>query len=104
MGFSSFPAFDPELPDVSERLMVSSQNFLEEIKEYFGDSGIKILVKEGDYSETIIETANELNVDLIVIGSHNEQWLEKMLLTSITEKILEISTIPLLIIPTKANK
>jgi nucleotide-binding universal stress UspA family protein len=101
MGFSSFPAFDPELPDVSEKLIAASKNFLEEIKEYFGDPSINILVKEGDYSEMIIETANVLNADLIVLGSHSEQWLEKILLTSTTERILEISTIPLLIIPTK---
>ena len=52
MGFSSFPVFDSELPDVSEKLIASSQNFLEEIKEYFGDPSINIFVKEGDYSET----------------------------------------------------
>ena len=104
MGFSSFPAFDPELPDVSEKLRAASQNFLEEIREYFGDLSINILIKEGDYSETIIETANLINADLIVLGFHYEQWLERMIITSTTEKILEVSTIPLLIIPIKETK
>ena len=101
MGFSSFPAFEPELPDVNEKLRVSTQNFLGEIREYFGNLNINILVKEGDYSETIIETANLINADLIVLGFHYEQWLERMVVTSTTEKILEVSTVPLLIIPTK---
>jgi nucleotide-binding universal stress UspA family protein len=100
MGFSSFPDFDSELPEVSEKLRVASQNFLEEIKEYFGDLSINVLVKEGDYSETIIETANEFNADLIVLGFHYGQWLERIVVTSTTEKTLEVSTIPLLIIPT----
>jgi nucleotide-binding universal stress UspA family protein len=100
MGFSSFPAFDAESPDVREKLIASSQNFLEEIKEYFGDLSINVLVKEGDYSDTIIETADSINADLIVLGFHYGQWLERIVVTSTTEKILEVSTIPLLIIPT----
>lgn len=100
IGFSSFPDLDPELPDASEKLIASSQNFLEEIRDYFRDSSIHILVKEGDYSETIIETANSINADLIVVGFHYEQWLKRIVVTSTTEKILEVSTVPLLIIPT----
>lgn len=103
LGFSSFPAFDLELPDANEKLRASSQNFLDEIKESFRDPSIHVLVKEGDYSDTIIETANLINADLIVLGFHYEQWLERMIITSTTEKILEVSTVPLLIIPTEKN-
>lgn len=100
MGFSSFSALNQDPHDDSEKLIAASQNFLEEIRDYFGDPNINILIKEGDYSDTIIETANLIKADLIVLGFHYEQWLERIVITSTTEKILEVSTIPLLIIPT----
>jgi nucleotide-binding universal stress UspA family protein len=58
-------------------------------------------VKEGDYSKTILKTANDIKADIIVLGSHSKKWLEKILLGSTTEKILKETNLPLLIVPTK---
>jgi nucleotide-binding universal stress UspA family protein len=59
------------------------------------------MVKEGDYSKTILKTANDIKADIIVLGSHSKKWLEKILLGSTTEKILKETSLPLLIVPTK---
>ena len=62
---------------------------------------LKTLVKEGSIAETILQVAEELNADIIVMGSHSKRWLENMLMGSITEYVLHHSSVPLLIIPTK---
>jgi len=59
------------------------------------------VIKEGEVAETILKIAKELNVDIIVMGSHSRKWLENILLGSETEEVLKKTTIPLYIIPTK---
>ena len=60
-----------------------------------------MVIKEGDVAETILKTAKDQNVDIIVMGSHSRKWLENILLGSETEEVLKKTTVPLYIIPTK---
>jgi nucleotide-binding universal stress UspA family protein len=41
-----------------------------------------------------------MDIDIIVMGSHSRSGLEKMLMGSVTEKVLHQSSVPVLIIPT----
>jgi len=81
-----------------------SQEYLNKIKHHLGDENIQTVVKEGDSADRLLSTAQELNVDLIVMGSVSRRWLEEILMGSVTEKVLHHSTIPLFIIPTKNPK
>ena len=101
MGFAGYTNLDFLGPDILEDLKKSSLNFLEKSRHHLGNDKIKILVKEGDAAETILETAIELKTDIIVMGSHSRRWLENILMGSITEHVLHHTTIPLFIIPTK---
>lgn len=75
--------------------------YLDKIKMHLGDSKIKTLVENGEFAEVILKTAKNLKVDLIVMGSHSQKWLEQILIGSTTENVLNQTLIPLLIIPTK---
>jgi len=79
----------------------ASRQFLDKAKHHLGDKNIKTVVKEGDLSESILKTANELKADIIVMGSHSRKWLENIVMGSVTESVLHHTKIPLLIIPTK---
>jgi len=74
--------------------------FLDKIKKHLGDDSIQTLVNEGEFADIILKTANDLKVDLIVLGSHSKRWLEEIIMGSVTEKVMYQSTIPLFIIPT----
>lgn len=78
--------------------------FLEKTKKHLGDENIQTLVKEGDFANSILEASKSLQVDLIVMGSHSQKWLENILMGSVAEKVLHHTTIPLFIIPTKKPK
>jgi nucleotide-binding universal stress UspA family protein len=99
MGFSDADAshlFD-------DSLKKAMKYFLDKYKQHLGDTTIKVLVKEGEFAETILKTASDLNADIIVMGSHSRRWLEKIVMGSVTEKVLNQTSIPLFIIPTKKH-
>ena len=101
MGFGGYANLDLLSPDIINELKKESLEFLEKSKQHPGGENIKTLVKEGSIAETILQVAEELNADIIVMGSHSKRWLENMLMGSITEYVLHHSSVPLLIIPTK---
>ena len=48
--------------------------------------------------------ALDYDPDAMVIGTHSRKWLEKILMGSVTEELLNQSSIPLFIIPTKKQQ
>ena len=89
--------------DNIDGLKKAAQQFLEKSKKHLGDKTIQILVKEGDFAESILKTAKKLPADIIVMGSHSPEWLEKTAMGSVTEKVVSQTSIPLFIIPTKKH-
>jgi len=87
-----------------EGLKKTSLQYLEKIKQHLGLKTIQTIVKEGDFAESILASAKELNIDIIVMGSHSRRWLEEILAGSVTQKVLHDTRIPLLIIPTNQKE
>ena len=82
----------------------ASLQYLEKIKQHLGLKTIKTIVTEGDSAESILASAKELHIDTIVMGSHSRRWLEKILIGSVTQKVLNHTKVPVLIIPTKQKE
>lgn len=91
----------PLLLDTIVELKDASQDFLNKTKSKLGDESIITIVKEGDFAESILETAKETQADFIVMGSHSRKWLENILMGSVAEEVLRKTKIPLLLIPTR---
>ena len=102
-GFTGFLAEGPMQLNSDDALKNVSQQFLEKIKHHLGDNTIQALVEKGDYAESILKTAKDLQADIIVMGTHSRKWLENIVMGSVTEKVLNHTTIPLFIIPTKKH-
>ncbi|MDM8161154.1 universal stress protein [Labilibaculum sp. K2S] len=101
MGYTGMMAMNQVKKDSAGSLMNASNHFLDKIKDHLGDKDIKTVVQEGDFAESIINTAKKQNADIIVMGSHSKKWLENILMGSVTEKVLQESIVPLFIVPTK---
>jgi nucleotide-binding universal stress UspA family protein len=82
-------------------LKIAAEDYLDNVKWGLGDKTIETVVKEGDYAESILETAKEINADMIVMGTHSRKGLDKVLLGSVAENVLHHTNIPLFIIPVK---
>lgn len=101
MGFNGFMETAEFQLNSIESLKKASQKYLDKSKLHLGDKSIQTIVKEGDFADSIIETAKEFKADIIVMGSHSRKWLENIVMGSVTEKVLRHTNIPLFIIPTK---
>ena len=103
MGYNGYMDVSRTVLNSVEGLKNASLEYLDKTREHLGDLTIQTLVKEGDFAETILETAKELHSNIIVMGSHSQKWLENIVMGSVTENVLHHSSIPLFIIPTRKN-
>jgi nucleotide-binding universal stress UspA family protein len=99
MGFSGFEALESYQSN-SELLSKSAHQYLDKVKKHLGDSKIETSVNEGEFDLQIIEAATIYKADLIILGSHSQQWLERVFIGSTAEGIIQISKIPTVIVPT----
>lgn len=73
---------------------------LEKIKAKYSEDGLSLSIqyREGlSIAETIIQTAIELEADLLVMGSHGRTGLKKLVLGSVAQTVLAQSPVPVLI-------
>ena len=104
LGYDSFSNLGMLQTNTIEELHKAAQNYLDTTKQHLGDQTIQTIVKDGDFGEVILSTANELNVDIIVMGTHGRRGLDKILMGSVAEKVLSHTNLPLFIIPTKKEE
>jgi len=104
MGYSGSMDMSQLMLNPVDGLIEVTQHFLDKSKQHLGDETIQTVIKEGRSSDQILKTANELHIDVIVMGSHSKQWLENIIMGSVTEEVLRHTTIPLFIVPTKKRK
>lgn len=104
MGFIGYMDKGTLQLDSTDALKKVSQEFLDKSKHHLGDKNIQTLVTEGDFAESILKTAKDLHADIIVMGTHSRKWLENIVMGSVTEKVLNHTSIPMFIIPTKQKK
>jgi glycine betaine transporter len=75
---------------VIDQLVVENETALEELaRKRCGASRVgQILIKAGDPRDTINQTARELGVDLIVMGTHGRRGITRALLGSVAETVV----------------
>lgn len=71
----------------------------DEMKEDIGKLNIDIVIKTGRSWRCILDSADEVDADLIVIGARKHNAMEKLFLGSTSNKVAQHSTRPLLIVP-----
>jgi nucleotide-binding universal stress UspA family protein len=69
---------------------------------YHGEDGTalpgEIHLREGKPAEEILEAAGELDIDMIIIGSHGRTGLERAIFGSVAEKVVKNAPMPVLVI------
>lgn len=96
----------------SEEALLNYQKIINEVKEQHEDklketiekstflkSAIEPIAKRGFVHKEIIDTVEELNIDLVVMGSKGSSTLEEYLIGTNVEKIIHHVQCPVLVIP-----
>lgn len=92
--------------EMATRIMSGAQEALEAACKARASSGVEIsqVVRQGVAWEEVHRVADEVNADLIIIGTHGRKGLSRALLGSVAEKIIRTSTRPVLTIHLPAEK
>ena len=100
MGSDQYPK-GIDINAIREPLFIASRKYLADIESRLVSEGIKIKTEslEGTRpADTIIEYAQEKGMDMIIIGTHGNTGLKKLLLGSVAFGVLHQSHIPVLLI------
>ncbi|APS00219.1 universal stress protein [Pajaroellobacter abortibovis] len=86
--------------DIISKLTNSANNALQKSAQQIAQKGIAIeaLLREGPPAEEVNRAVAEVEADLIVIGTHGRRGIARALLGSVAEKIIHISSRPVLVI------
>jgi nucleotide-binding universal stress UspA family protein len=61
--------------------------------------GAETVVRHGTTLDTLLREATEWKADLLVVGSHGKNWAERVLIGSVTERLLNHLPTSLLVVP-----
>lgn len=67
-------------------------------KAHFPGKDVQTLVYEGRPAEKIVETAKELGVDMIVMGTHGREGLDRLFFGSVANEVVRTAECPVLTI------
>ncbi|MFN4132016.1 MAG: universal stress protein, partial [Caldimicrobium sp.] len=89
------------LQNIYNQMKKPCEEALKKAKELSSQYGvlIKTELEEGEPHERIVDFAEATNCDLIVMGRHGLSKLEKMLLGSVTARVIGYTTIDVLVVP-----
>ncbi len=77
-----------------------AKNLVVEAMERMGleESRVNTLIREGDTKQTVLKVADEVNADLIVMGSRGLGRLQSILANSASQYVFQLSTRPMLLV------
>lgn len=84
-------------PEVVRRIIDSATDALDKLVERHA-SGARLTshLTQGPAPAAIVERAEELGADLVVLGTHGRTGLERLLLGSVAERVVRTSPVPVL--------
>ncbi len=87
-------------PDIATRIADASGKALESVVAKYKDSAVRVtgVLREGVAWEEINHVADEIDADVIVIGTHGRKGLARALLGSVAENVVRTSRHPVLTI------
>lgn len=81
------------------------ENTVQTLSEFFKDKNISITteVLHGSPESRIVETAEEIGADLIVVGSHGYNRWERLLLGSVSDSVVHHAPCSVLVVRSKSE-
>ena len=88
-----------EIEQINQILTDRCKKDLQEFED-MNDEGVKIssVIKEGSPAKTILEVAEEEDIDLIVIGSSGKSGFDRFILGSVSDKVVNAAKCPVLVV------
>ena len=90
-------------PNIAEQLEEGARSMLSDALKMVEKAQLKAdtSMHEGDAHERIIHMAQEFGADMICMGSHGRTGLSRLLMGSVTERVIGESKVPVLVVKTE---
>ena len=101
--YGDFDGVGVDLTPVFEALREEGERTIETVEERAGDADVDAVGATREDSvvhRAILEYADEVDADLIVMGTHGRRGLNRWLLGSVTERIVRAANAPVLTVRT----
>ncbi len=91
--------------DLARRLietrLTSGQEYLDRVAAELTNADLKVetAILEGAVGENIVDYSREHGVDLIVISTHGYGGVKRLLLGSVTDRVIRSCEVPVLVVP-----
>lgn len=91
-------------PSITEYVLAAEKNAqsrLDDIKQTLSNHGVSVstrIARDLSTAEEILKTADEINADLIIMGSHGRKGIKKLVLGSVAQQVLSISPLPIMVV------
>lgn len=85
--------------NVVKGLYQEADKVLDKVRKWAGDLGVQteLFVRDGEPHEAITALAAEIEASLIVMGSHGRKGLTRLLMGSVTERVIGYADCPVLV-------
>ncbi len=92
--------FYGEAPKAVEDMIENAKEYTAAVKRHAEAAGVRAetYVKESEADTAIVTLAKEQQADVIVVGSHGRTGLKRLLMGSVTEKVIGAATCPVLVV------
>jgi nucleotide-binding universal stress UspA family protein len=92
--------FMARAPGALEDLVKKAKSMVEDVKKKANSKGIKAesIVREGDAYKAIINIAKKQKANAIIMGSHGRTGLKRLLMGSVTERVIGHAPCPVLVV------
>lgn len=87
--------------DVLEQLREELQKKLDDLKKRYADSGVKVVIhlSEGAAVDSIIGIADDIDADMLILGTHGRTGMQHLLIGSVAERVVRMAHRPVLTVP-----
>ena len=87
-----------ELTDIGEELETHGRHAVERIEHMAQAHGVDVVttLEEGDPTRMIVRYAEEVDADLIVMGTHGRSGVERRLIGSVAERVVRAASRPVM--------
>ncbi len=79
---------------------------VEEVAEKGDAAGVTVegVVEHGSPAHTIVEYADDHDVDLIVMGTHGRRGIDRVILGSVAGRVVRVADVPVMVVPMEKSK
>ena len=87
-------------PEIYKEFRKKAEKLIDDVKENLKSNSVSVngIVEEGDAAVKIIDVANRLSCDLIVLGSRGTSEIGRYLLGSVANKVVQYAHKPVMLV------